>query len=206
MIKYCFQGQQGDPSLNHVEIWSLFMPDLRFYLDSTDQRARDRSLEDSFKPLQVGITNPTQVQQSAGLSPNSTLNRLPDGLQQATAVPVMVESHATPPGQRISPRILEASSSDEQTSSSSNRQQVSAQRIVEATPIVPAPVATSSSQIKEEGRSDHQKFLDNSFFVVPVSARNVTEPMVDSTSALGKLTLNCFSVVFSLSSSIFDKN
>lgn len=123
------------------------MTSLLFGIDIDEIKGRNGSLEDSFKPLQVGITNPTPTQQSDHISP--------------TFPSITITEDASPPSssndrRRSSPKSSPTSDAAgtgvrHDPNSPLSKQNPTIQNIQYATPIVPNQ--SSSTAYDEKGSS-----------------------------------------------------
>ncbi|CAF0852377.1 unnamed protein product [Adineta steineri] len=101
--------------------------------DADDIKGRNSSVEDSFKPLQVGITNPTATQQASGnVSPNLVDDR------QRGGRPTSYDQRDNSTGALPSPGTAAgASNRGDTTSSQPSRSNQTIQNISNAVPILP---------------------------------------------------------------------
>ncbi|CAF1208220.1 unnamed protein product [Rotaria sordida] len=113
--------------------------------DIDDTKGRGSSFEDSFKPLQVGITNKTPAQQTGSISPTN----LPPDEYRTSRPTSSIEQRDSSPKRLPSPDRIATSTHDDITSSS--RQNQTVQNLTSAVPI--APTGTSSTIPDYEQRS-----------------------------------------------------
>lgn len=122
------------------------------FLDAKDNKGRDGSLDDAFKPLQVGITNPTPAQQSGSISPNASRTGPVDEVQRVSRPASSSGNRDSSPKTVSSPVTVPASTVQERPPSPSSKASSSIQKIQEATPIAPAQAVSTSSDY-EQGQS-----------------------------------------------------
>ncbi len=121
----------------------LFLNNFRFLIDTDDTKGRGSSLEEAFKPLQVGITNQTPSHQSGNVSPNLPSSTLADDGQHTSRPTSSSEQRDSSPKALPSPDTAVTSTRIGTTPSSSSKQNQSVQNLQNAIPI--APVQTSST-------------------------------------------------------------
>lgn len=136
-----------------------------FDLDSQETKGRAGSLEDSFKPLQVGITNPTAAQQSGDVSPNlpriiptdetQRTSRTTSSTGQRESSPAVVPIVETIPTRPIHERSASPVSKTAGPSS--------IQKLAETIPTVPATTTTTSN-----AQNDCKRLTDNLCMRIPM--------------------------------------
>lgn len=133
----------------------IFLTSLLFRIDIDETKGRNGSLEDSFKPLQVGITNPTPTQQSGNMSPTFPSITITGDVSPPSSS--SNDRRRSPPKSSPTP---DATGTGVHPNSSSTKQNPTIQNIQYATPI--APGQSSSTDYDEKG-SPFSFHVENSF-------------------------------------------
>ncbi len=120
------------------EITFFLLSYLSSLIDTDDTKGRGSSLEESLKPLQVGITNPTPSQQSGNVSPAIPSNTLADDEQRTSRPTSSSGQRDYSPKALPSPDTATTGSRVDATSLPSSKQNQSVQNLPTATPIAPA--------------------------------------------------------------------
>lgn len=118
---------------------------LSFGIDTDENKGRTSSLEESFKPLQVGITNPTPTQQSGHISPTFPSITITD---DTSPPPIFDDRRRTPPKSLPGPDSTGTGAvRQDAILSPTSKQNPTIQNIQYAVPILPGQ---SSSTIHDE--------------------------------------------------------
>lgn len=125
---------------------------LSFAVDTDESKGQSNSLEDSFKPLQVGITNPTPSQQAGSISPPIPSTTIADNGQRTSRPPSSNEQRDGSPKALLSPDTATTGPHFDTSSSPTSKINPSLQNLQNAVPIGPAPVS-STTRDYEQGLS-----------------------------------------------------
>ena len=125
---------------------------LAFYIDTDEIQGRNSSLEESFKPLQVGITNPTPSQPSGNISPSFPSTTLADDGQRTSRPTSSNEQRDSSPKTLPSLDTAATSAHFDTTSSPTSKQNQAIQNLPYAIPIAPVPIPPTTRDY-EQGSS-----------------------------------------------------
>jgi len=142
-------------------LFIFFLNIFRFFLiDTDDTKGRGSSLEDSFKPLQVGITNPASSQQSGNASPNISSSNFTED-EQRTSRPTSSSQQRDNSPKGSSGLDIATTKPVDTTYSQSSKGNQTIQNLQNAIPIAPAQTS-STSRDYEQGLSIIYFFFLNS--------------------------------------------
>ena len=163
----------------YIEITFLIL----FGIGIDEIKGRNGSLEDSFKPLQVGITNPTPTQQSGNISPTFPSITITGDVSPPSSS--LNDRRRSPP--KSSPTFDAAGTGVRRDPiSSQSKQNPTIQNIQYATPIVPGQ--SSSTGYDENGLAfllSFENISSASFHLEGIQ----TIPSTQSDTRLGKFSL-----------------
>jgi hypothetical protein len=143
-------------------LFYLFFKYLSFLIEIDDTKGRGSSLEDSFKPLQVGITNPTPASEQRDNSPKV----LPSPDTAITSTPV------------------------DKTSSPSSRENQSVQNLQKVIPIVPVPIPSTIHNEEQGLLIIYISLIPIFSNVIFFSEPSQTTPSTQSDVRLGEFSFN----------------
>lgn len=134
--------------LNINNIFGFFLCEISFCffsLDTDDTKGSNNSLEESFKPLQVGITNPAASQQSGSASPNIPGSTFGDDGQRTSRPTSSAEQRDSSSRGLPSPDTAAKRTAIDSTSPPSAKGNQTAQALGNIAPIAPDQLSPTKS-------------------------------------------------------------